>query len=125
MRITMHQQGGFLGLDRKVEVEDGDLTVIEDRTRSSSLKLEGGSQARLQELAQQVMKVDPTSIDKPQWLPSDSLVTKLSVEEGDTCTLLAVASGDTAPSAVMDLIEAIDSCANRLAMPRGDPRTLG
>jgi ABC-type metal ion transport system substrate-binding protein len=111
VKVSVHQQGGILGVDRLVEVSDGAVTVTEHGARRTIGELEGQELRTLSELAAQVIQTDLAAGDTPKTY--DSMLTVVNIEDGAASRHLAVRSGQEVPPEVRQLVRAVTSAAKR------------
>jgi hypothetical protein len=104
MYIALMQRGGYLGLDRKVEVQDGGLTITENGAVKPTQGLDPAQRAQLEDLAAKAVRASGQLEPRTGTAPSDSMDTELEIEIDGTRTKLALGSGDQAPGDLWQLI---------------------
>jgi hypothetical protein len=104
----VRQRGGFLGLDRKVQV-DGNLVRITEKGATRRVHPLGAAEvARVRDLVTRVARVSEQAVQHRSELPSDVLATKIAIEDGPHRKILTVRTGDSAPDEVWELIGVLD-----------------
>ncbi|MDP8924292.1 MAG: hypothetical protein M3O34_15640 [Chloroflexota bacterium] len=109
MRISVHQQGGFAGLDRRVEV-DGDVVKVTDNKAKDRdptrypAPLDAAQRERLERLASRVAAVSDQVVSGGDYLPPDAMITQIAIENDGARHDLKVVSGDDAPGEVWELL---------------------
>lgn len=107
LRISVRTSGGALGLQRLVEVADGQVTVSEKGAeRTTTLAPEQVS--RLEAVAGQVAAVSSTSLGDTWPDVADAGGSEIAITDGEKETSLRVAAGSDAPSEVWDLLELVE-----------------
>ena len=106
MEIHVHEKGGVFGLDRRVEVKDGTLTVVVNGVRRVHRELEPAMQARLRELVGRLPRRVPVSRYSGPRI-SDSLETTIHITDDGRDQRLRVKSGDDAPDQLWEFLGAV------------------
>jgi hypothetical protein len=96
VEIHVHERGGVLGIDRRVDVKDGTLTVVVNGVPRARRRLEPAVQARLRELVARL----PSRLQVNRYTGpriSDSMETTVYISDRGRDQQLEIKSGDDAP----------------------------
>lgn len=103
--VKLEQQGGFLGLDRAIEVADGSVKVTEDGNVRQISPLADVLGQQLSKLTERALKVTHTPVSAHRLFPSDGMTNRITIRDGLHQANFEVVSGDETPDEVWDLIE--------------------
>ena len=106
MKLSIHQRGGFLSVDQRIEVEDGLATVSEDGKVKHTRRLDDSQRLRIEALVQRLPSTGPASPPRESDLPSDAMATEIDVEDGEKRCSMNLVSGDSAPDEVWEFLAA-------------------
>jgi hypothetical protein len=105
MKVELTRQGGVLGIDKQIRIEDGVLEVTEDGSVRHTRQVSAARSAALQEKIAQLP--EPASDTSEEPAVSDALDTYLKIEsEPGQERQYAVTPGEA--SAVADIVDLID-----------------
>jgi hypothetical protein len=104
MYVALRQRGGFLGLDRKIEVEDGTVSVTENGLKTKVQDLDASKTSQITELATAVLEKSSEIAPRSGSLASDSMETAIEIAAGSKRKVLSVNSGDRAPGELWELV---------------------
>jgi hypothetical protein len=106
VEIRVHEKGGVLGVDRRVEVKDGTLTVVVNGVPRARRKLDPVVEERLLELVARLPKrviISPYSGSRI----ADTLETTIHITDDGREQRLRVQSGDDAPDQLWEFLGAL------------------
>lgn len=103
--VKLEQQGGFLGLDRAIEVADGSVKVTESGKVRQISPLSGVLDQQLSALTERALEVIRVPSDNARPFPSDGMTNRIAIGNGSHQASFEVVSGDETPDEVWDLIE--------------------
>ncbi|MGH3565208.1 MAG: hypothetical protein ACRDRH_04085 [Pseudonocardia sp.] len=113
MRIAVDKQGGLFPVDRRVEVDDHAVTVIDIPTGSTAEEaavrvqpLATADAVRLTELATLVVAAGDQIDDGPGGV--DGGTTLIDVDDGQGQSRVEIRMGATTTQSVWDLLDAVD-----------------
>ena len=106
MKVSVHTRGGALGLDRRVEVDDGRLTVSEPGCRQTTT-LARDQWSRLDNAADHLASSAIPAITGPDDVV-DGGYSDIEITRAGGTTSLRVPAGAAAPDAVWDLLEIVE-----------------
>lgn len=112
VKVSLTRQGGFLDLNQRVEVNEGQVSITEAGATRGIIPVDAATAKRVADLAKVVAGLpqdDALSVgsETPAY---DEMLTEIEIEEAGTVHRLAVVSGADAPRAVWELISAVDRC---------------
>ena len=107
MYVAVRQRGGFLGLDRTVEIDEGKVLVTENGVARPAAALDESQRARIEELVGGVIKSTDAVVTFHGSTPSDSMDTRIEVDDGSRRRTVQLRSGDQAPTEVWELLGAV------------------
>ncbi|MDQ3973524.1 MAG: hypothetical protein M3276_04180 [Actinomycetota bacterium] len=119
MKISVRQHGGVLGLARETAVEGRTLLMAKGTGAVAVARLDEAQEQRLEELA--TLVADEASTVRPSETKSveavDARTTVIHIDDGNRRVTLCIGSGDEVGDAVWDLVEALESCADKHSLP--------
>ena len=103
MKLSVTQKGGFLGIDQRIEIEDGTLTLTEFGKVTKRLSVAKERQKRLEDVARDFAKCGsaPPAPDGPA---SDSMETEICIVDGATEHASSFVSGQSMPGEAEELL---------------------
>ncbi len=101
----------MLGLDRVVHVDDTELTVVEDGSRTRTMRLSHAKAQCLTEIATRVAQMADSPTGPPDPDAVDCGVTEIAIREGALELRVQVPSGGSAPDEVWDLLDLVEQAA--------------
>ena len=107
----MQRRGGFLDIDQLVEVEDGDLKVVESGEGTAPRMLDKTTAGKVDDLAWAVLALPSTAMGNPNPLSSDDMQTVIEIDDGGRSRRFIIRSGADAPPQLSALITALDDLA--------------
>ncbi len=116
MRISVHEQGGFADLDRRIDI-DGAIVKITDakpRRRTRSGPLGPAQQKQVEKLATQMAAVNQNAVSKVEDLPPDAMITRIAVEDQGVRRMLKVVSGADVPGVVWEFLGLLRSVSSSI-----------
>jgi hypothetical protein len=112
VKVSVTRQGGFLDIDRRVEVEEDQASITETGL-TNVVSVDGVTARRVAELATIVARL--AAEDRPSGAGEarayDEMLTEIEIEDAGSVRRLAVVSGADVPAEVWELISAVDRCA--------------
>lgn len=105
--VKVQQQGGFLGLDRSVEIQDRAVTVMEKGEVRHAPPLSEAMRDQLDVLTARVIETGSPPTLAGRSMASDAMTNTIAIEDGPQLTHFQVTSGDDAPDEIWDLIDLV------------------
>lgn len=108
MEVSVRQHGGVFGIDRRVDVKEGVVEVVENGVHRKTRRLTVAERARLDDVAVRVVKSKVDVSPLAGGPPPDTMHTSIELKDSAGGRSLQLSSGDEAPDEVWELLGAVE-----------------
>ena len=113
MDITLRQRGGFLGLDRTINVSHGVLRLVDGGVTRGKRRLPARERQQLYQLAAGLMNVHVSGAESLDPI-SNSMETVIEIHDQRRRNFITVRSGDSVPHEVWEFVGAAKHAGDQL-----------
>jgi hypothetical protein len=111
VEVSVHIKGGVLGLDRVVRIDDTNVTVVEDGSKTRQARIPREDAQRLADIATRAARVAESRYRSSDPDAADASVTVIEIRDGGVQRHVHLSSGVPAPDEIWDLLDAVEQAS--------------